>query len=367
MIKNYFFTAVIALLFSTISFSQEIADYNVLLIQGNTTTHEDVMDGVGPLGHILTPVPYADVIDGFDFSPYDVAIFMWDTPMTFTGLPDLIAENEACNIGVISMSHTAGMASLGLGTGDNWTDETFGIINNTHWITEPWAVGALPLEFTYKVKLTNIPDGVTALGVTGSDTALVVHDTYKRASCLYYGHTSGMPWNADAASLIDRIICWAASSCCELTTDLSVTDYTITALQDDATYQWIDCADDSEIDGATSQTFEPAENGDYACIVTITEDCTDTTDCASIVALGINDRKEVLYMNIFPNPSKGQFTIQSNQAEQATIVVFDNSGRIVMETEMMNEILIDLNLEAGVYFIQYTSANNSAISRFIIE
>jgi hypothetical protein len=366
MNKNYFFTALIALLFSNITFAQVVADYDVLIIQGNTTTHLEVIPVIEDMGHTLTPVPYADVTDGFDFSAFDVAILMWDTPMTFSGYDDLIEANEACELGIISMSHYTGMDSLFLGQGNSWTDQTFGISDNTHWITEPFAVGALPLDFTYKTKLTNIPDNVTTLGLTGVDTCLVVHDEFKRASGIYYGHTSGMPWNGDAETLIDRIICWAAASCCDIDTDVNNADYVLTALEDDATYQWIDCADDSEIVGATDQTLSPTENGEYAVIIT-TDECTDTSDCKIVAGLSVNAYGELIKVSIHPNPSNGNFNIQTNATEAAKVLIYDTSGKVVLESKMQGELYIDLALESGTYFVQYIASNATSVSKIIVQ
>jgi hypothetical protein len=223
------------------------------------------------------------------------------------------------------------------------------------------------LDFTYKIKLSNIPDGVTVLGLTGADTALVVHDTYKRASSPYYGHTSGMPWNSDGERLMDRIICWAASDCCALSTTVNVSDFMLSAVESAATYQWIDCITETEIPGATNQIFNVEENGSYAVIIN-KDGCVDTSDCFVFTNLSTYDMDKQKDFRVYPNPSTaGQFTILSDQTELSTVFIFDNSGRMVYQSEMSDELMLDLKLRSGVYYIQCTSANQSQVIRMIVK
>ena len=69
-----------------------------------------------------------------------------------------------------------------------------------------------------------------------------------------------------------------------LTTSLSISDNTLTALRDitGTTYQWVDCDNaNAPISGETNQTFAPTVSGNYACILS-TNGCESTSACAAI-------------------------------------------------------------------------------------
>jgi len=123
-----------------------------------------------------------------------------------------------------------------------------------------------------------------------------------------------------------------------------------------ATYQWIDCNDgDQAIAGETNQQFTATANGDYAVIVT-ENGCSDTSDCYSVVGLGIIDLTDSGY-NIYPNPTNGLFTIQTGIiSESYQISITDVLGKIVYrETCNTDKVEIDLSdLEGGVYVVQIT-------------
>ena len=64
----------------------------------------------------------------------------------------------------------------------------------------------------------------------------------------------------------------------------------LTAVQNGATYQWVDCSNNfGPIPGATNQSYTKATaNGSYAVIITA-NGCTDTSACHNVTTVGIND------------------------------------------------------------------------------
>jgi hypothetical protein len=64
----------------------------------------------------------------------------------------------------------------------------------------------------------------------------------------------------------------------------SVNGGTISAAASGATYQWINCDSSSIVQGATNQDFSPAQDGNYAVIVTV-GNCSDTSSCAVVVGI----------------------------------------------------------------------------------
>jgi hypothetical protein len=153
--------------------------------------------------------------------------------------------------------------------------------------------------------------------------------------------------------------------------DLSVTvdGSSFTSNQAGATYQWIDCADLSEIDGATDQEFIPVSFGDFAVIVTIDGGCSDTSDCYPFGTDGINEQ-EFLEINVYPNPTEGMITIQLNEnITFAEISVFDLKGsQLVNKTTSKSTEIIDLtHLENGVYLVEVKLENGIVTRKVTIQ
>ena len=72
-------------------------------------------------------------------------------------------------------------------------------------------------------------------------------------------------------------------------------------------------------------------------------------------------------LQIFPNPSNGNFTISSSDLDD--VKVFDALGILVFnETVSNNSINVSTsNLTSGVYFVQVTENGNSSTSRIIVK
>ncbi|MEX6687957.1 T9SS type A sorting domain-containing protein [Danxiaibacter flavus] len=80
-------------------------------------------------------------------------------------------------------------------------------------------------------------------------------------------------------------------------------------------------------------------------------------------------------LNIFPNPSKGAFTIQLKDVEETELKlkIYDENGKIVMyknvkQVGKIQGIPVQLaNPSSGVYFIQITGTRNVFASKVIVE
>lgn len=155
----------------------------------------------------------------------------------------------------------------------------------------------------------------------------------------------------------------------DVATTTSAEGITITADNDGASsYQWIDCATDEEIDGATDQSFTVTENGEYAVIITEGE-CTDTSDCVNITAVGLQswDKENIA---IYPNPAHGQFIVEfgSNGAEELRI--FSATGKLVFAKRNLNDNLETINIEGfatGIYQVQILTQSSIYTKQLIIK
>ena len=126
-----------------------------------------------------------------------------------------------------------------------------------------------------------------------------------------------------------------------------------------ATYQWLNCSNNTLILGATNQTYTvPGGVGSYAC-VTATSSCTDTTDCFNFSNIGFDELSKNEF-SIYPNPTNGKFTIESSGSQLIhTIIISDIQGKqIASSTIESNSYTADLsNVDSGVYYVSIISEN----------
>ena len=119
-------------------------------------------------------------------------------------------------------------------------------------------------------------------------------------------------------------------------------------------YQWLNCNDNFAIIANENQpTFTASESGNYA--VEITQGgCVDTSACFIIEIVGLENLKKQETISLFPNPTQGEFSIdlKKNQHE-ATIKIYDISGKKIREQVFKNSNLINYQLEGnqGLYFV----------------
>lgn len=126
-----------------------------------------------------------------------------------------------------------------------------------------------------------------------------------------------------------------------------------------ATYQWLNCSNNTLILGATNQTYTvPGGVGSYACVTT-TSSCTDTTDCFNFSNIGFDELSKNEF-SIYPNPTNGKFTIESSGSQLIhTIIISDIQGKqIASSTIESNSYTADLsNVDSGVYYVSIISEN----------
>jgi hypothetical protein len=130
-----------------------------------------------------------------------------------------------------------------------------------------------------------------------------------------------------------------------------------------STYQWIDCANNTAITGATTQTFEPAVTGSYSVIVTNASGCADTSSCITIEVIGLDETKESL-VQVQPNPSTGLFNILFGENANGTVVITDATGRII-GTEVVNGSNKAIDLTTAVTGIYYFTIQTDNIEKVI--
>lgn len=129
------------------------------------------------------------------------------------------------------------------------------------------------------------------------------------------------------------------------------------------TYQWINCATNAPVAGATAQTFAPTANGSYAVIVS-NGTCTDTSNCVNVTNVGIKE-STITTISVHPNPTHDVVTVTMDAAS-AVVEVMDVQGKLVQTTQIKSGGQIDLSAyERGVYTLRVKTELGVAIERIV--
>ena len=146
---------------------------------------------------------------------------------------------------------------------------------------------------------------------------------------------------------------------------------TLKADQNNATYRWMDCNNNfTLVTGGTQQTFTPPNpNGSYAVSVNF-NGCTDTSACYSLQGVGINEN-QISSFEIYPNPSKGIFTVSHRNINPDRVTVFDFSGKQLFSEDCKSsngQTTIDLSGHTeGVYFIKIETKSALEVKRLLLD
>lgn len=149
----------------------------------------------------------------------------------------------------------------------------------------------------------------------------------------------------------------------------STTNNVIAADAIGATYQWLDCDNGMmAISGETNATFAPAQNGNYAVMVTQNA-CTDTSACVAISTIGLIENSFEELLSVYPNPTNGVVNIEFAKLQSIVdIRVFGLDGKEVQSTTFSNVIntTIILDQPAGIYFMEISDRSEAkAILRIV--
>lgn len=148
---------------------------------------------------------------------------------------------------------------------------------------------------------------------------------------------------------------------------ISVSGFTLTAVQSGMTYQWVDCGNAyAPIAGATNQSYTATYSSDFAVVID-NGVCTDTSVCETIAGASINEVVEG-DVKIFPIPAQNELTIQLVDNQTGfEVSLFDLSGKLIYQTaEQGNWTILDLStLEAGTYIVEVKTSNGVVTSQVV--
>jgi hypothetical protein len=90
--------------------------------------------------------------------------------------------------------------------------------------------------------------------------------------------------------------------------------------------------------------------------------------CSKIVVLGILELLNLTeHIAVYPNPTNGQFTIETNSTEKQTLQIVDLNGRIVFNQNINGATIIDAtNLNEGVYTLAIKTVDRVINKKLVI-
>lgn len=248
-----------------------------------------------------------------------------------------------------------------------WIDgQVYSFANNTaqHVIPNGSANGCdsiVTLDYTPLLRQLKI-DTVVACnsytwidGVTYTETPLVV-PTYTIPN--------------GAANGCDSLV-WLLLSVTQMNMVVTGTPSNVRVAQTNALYQWLDCENNyAPIAGATTRIYEPSQSGVYAVQVEFSG-CIDTSDCYTfdLVDVGIKDITSSSNINLYPNPSNGNFYIDLNGLVSTEIRVVDLNGRVIHSQKPLNSVVVNVDFKAnpGIYLVEVYTEKGRVIKKVVLE
>jgi hypothetical protein len=83
--------------------------------------------------------------------------------------------------------------------------------------------------------------------------------------------------------------------------------------------------------------------------------------------VGIDEVKNLVQMNIFPNPTAGQFQIKFSNVIDGTVEIRDNAGRLIESFAINSDLFsYDSTLAKGLYFISVRSDEYDTIVKTLV-
>ncbi len=138
----------------------------------------------------------------------------------------------------------------------------------------------------------------------------------------------------------------------------------LTAVENNATYQWIDCDNGNQpILNETNQFFEPAISGNYAVIVTNAGNYQVTSACIPFTFLGTAEF-EKLGLKLYPNPIADKFYI-TGDIEIKQLIIYNLLGQQILKFNGNTKEYSIYQLQTGTYLVKVEKEKGIVSSRII--
>jgi hypothetical protein len=136
-----------------------------------------------------------------------------------------------------------------------------------------------------------------------------------------------------------------------------------------ASYQWY--LNGNIINGATSQTYTPLQNGNYTVIVTDTNGCTYVSSAVfDFTTVGITEIKKDNSISIYPNPANTVLNIRIlSSTQNQVLLISDIFGNQIYNKPLPNSInIVDVSKwDNGIYFYQIKNDKETIQGKFVVQ
>lgn len=210
-----------AVSFLSLAFPHRDANALAILLADNGSPGIEVTARLTGLGHTVTVSNAATWGASFNYAPYDVVAFEFNSanPADIGHLVSSVATGDTGVVFFRGYGAEATAQALGLITGGilDWQSPTnLNVTNNAHYITSGISLGTHNLGYTFMSDVDTAAAGTTVLasGPEGaSSAALLVSNSLRAVITPFYGHTSGYASeNALGLQITERSLEWAAGA-----------------------------------------------------------------------------------------------------------------------------------------------------------
>ncbi|MEQ8580529.1 MAG: YHYH protein [Marinoscillum sp.] len=131
------------------------------------------------------------------------------------------------------------------------------------------------------------------------------------------------------------------------------------------TYQWINCASNTPIEGANAEEFSPEKSGGYAVIAEM-NGCSVTSSCLEVSIMVLESEPTAAWAEIYPNPMLEKLSITNPDGEPLHVEIINLSGERLVQTTLKQSQTFDVSTwKTGIYLVHLTSAHQESWTRVI--
>jgi hypothetical protein len=204
-------------------------------------------------------------------------------------------------------------------------------------------------------------------GANGCDSLVILHLTILHSSsgsevvetCFSYTTPDGEETYDDSGTY--TFVLPNAAGCDSVVTldllilgpnhNITINENSLSAHQDNAAYQWMDCNANALIPDAVEQSYFPTSSGSYAVIVTL-NGCVDTSACVELMLVSSNEPDSQSGISLYPNPTQGDILIElSTPRKNVQVEITDVYGRQLelITFKQVQSIPFSLDYPPGMY------------------
>lgn len=289
----------------------------------------------------------------------------------------VVALYTSCTGGEIGCADTGG------GSGATETiNATSLTIGNTYYIRVYDYGSVAPATTTFNICVTNctvVPNAVSVSGGTFCNSATLTASGGSGGTIYWQNTTSGGISTA-TASVSQTVTSsgtyyFRAYNTCgwgtqgsatviinNVDTSITKNEFTLTSNATPATYQWVTCPGMQLINGETSQSYSPSQNGNYAVIVS-QNNCIDTSNCYQVSVTGLSFTSNATSITVYPNPTNNLLIIKGIGLDNGIykMKLTNSVGQLLTEKEInINNTFIETQFDlteysSAIYFLTISS------------